>query len=577
MTSSVVTKADLEAKYGERAESGSGSSEDRKGQSQAEILSEIANQNELFHSSDSTAFADVRVNDHRETWPVRSRGFKRWLCLQFYERTGRAPSSDALQSALNLAEAIAQFEGPERQVNVRVAGFDNKLYLDLTDGAWRAVEVDAEGWRIVEQPPVRFRRSCGMLRLPDPVLGGSLEMLRGQLNVSTEAEFVLAVAWLLAALRSRGPYPVLVLSGEQGSAKSTFSSVLRALVDPNCAPLRALPREDRDLFITASNGHVLAFDNVSRLPPWISDTLCRLATGGGFAVRQLYTDQDEVLFDATRPVILNGIEDIVSRPDLADRAIFLTLDPIPEQSRKTEQELWERLGEVHSQILGALLDAVVHGLQRIAETRLESLPRMADFAIWATACEGALWPEGSFWSAYTGNRDEAVDSVIEADPTASAVRSLMATRTAWTGTASQLLATLSEEVGEKVTRAKTWPATPRALSGRLRRAATFLRKSGIDVSFQREGRSRTRTIYIFNEPDAQGIGPSAQSASSANERQTATEASLTDGEDGADAKFEEAWREAAEERAAIYEYEAELTREEAEDRARALRRDEVHG
>ena len=146
----------------------------------------------------------------------------------------------------------------------------------------------------------------------------------------------MVVAWALACLRNRGPYPIIVLSGEQGSAKSTFSAILRELLDPNTAPLRALPREDRDLFIAASNGHLLAFDNVSGLPAWISDTLCRLATGGGFAVRQLYTDQDEVLFDAARPVILNGIEDIVTRPDLADRAVFLTLEAIPEERRRPE-------------------------------------------------------------------------------------------------------------------------------------------------------------------------------------------------------------------------------------------------
>src|SRR5215217_794982 len=179
-----------------------------------------------------------------------------------------------------------------------------------------------------------------MRPLPLPVRGGSIKVLRSFLNVGSEGDFVLVVAYLLAALRHRGPYPLLVLSGEQGSAKSTFSSLLRALLDPNTAPLRALPREDRDLFIAASNGHVLAFDNVSGLPAWISDTLCRLATGGGFAVRQLYSDQDEVLFDAARPVILNGIEDIVTRPDLADRAVFLTLEPIPEEPRRPEQELW---------------------------------------------------------------------------------------------------------------------------------------------------------------------------------------------------------------------------------------------
>jgi hypothetical protein len=397
---------------------------------------------------------------------------------------------------------------------------DDRLYLDLGDETWRAVEIDAIGWRVIDNPPVRFRRAAGMQTLPMPVSGGSVEMLRSFLNVKTDADFVLVVAWALAVLRNRGPYPVIVLSGEQGSAKSTFSAILRALLDPNTAPLRALPREDRDLFIAASNGHVLAFDNISGLPSWISDTLCRLATGGGFAVRQLYTDQDEVLFDAARPVMLNGIEDIVTRPDLADRAVFLTLEPIPEERRRPEQELWASFEVERPRVLGVLLDAVVVGLKRLPETRLERLPRMADFALWATACETALWPAGTFWSAYCGNRDEAVEGVIDADPIAGAVRAVMATRTEWTGTASHLLGALAEVVGERVAKSKTWPEGARALAGRLRRAATILRKIGIEICFGREGRARTRTISITTTqpsatPEKPGTQPSAPSASSA--------------------------------------------------------------
>jgi hypothetical protein len=290
-----------------------------RGPTQADILIDLAGAAELFHSADGTGLADILINEHRETWPVRTKGFRRWLARQFFEQTGGAPSSEALQSALNVIEAKAHFDGPERHVFIRVGGLDGRLYLDLGDEAWRAVEIDATGWRIIDEPPVRFRRAAGMQPLAVPIKGGSVEALRAFLNVQSDQDFVLAVAWALAVLRNKGPYPALVLSGEQGSAKSTFSAILRALLDPNTAPLRALPREDRDLFIAANNGHVLAFDNVSGLPSWISDTLCRLATGGGFAVRQLYTDQDEVLFDAARPVILNGIEDIVTRPDLADR------------------------------------------------------------------------------------------------------------------------------------------------------------------------------------------------------------------------------------------------------------------
>jgi hypothetical protein len=237
-----------------------------RGPTQTDILLDLAQTAELFHAPDGTGFADLDINGHRETWPIRSKGFRRWLARRFYEETGGAPSSEASQSALNVIEAKAHFDAAERVVHVRVGGLDERLYLDLGEATWRAVEIDAAGWRVIDNPPVRFRRAAGMKPLPVPVAGGSIEVLRSFLNVKTNTDFVLVVAWALAALRDRGPYPVIVLSGEQGSAKSTFCAILRALLDPNTAPLRALPREDRDLFIAASNGHVLAFDNVSVLP-----------------------------------------------------------------------------------------------------------------------------------------------------------------------------------------------------------------------------------------------------------------------------------------------------------------------
>lgn len=493
-----------------------------RGPTQADILIDLAQAAELFHAPDGTGFADLDVDGHRETWPIRGKGFRRWLARRFFETAGGAPGSEALQAALNVIEAKAHFNAPERPIHVRVAGHAGRLYLDLGDVAWRAVEVDAAGWRVVENPPVRFRRAAGVRPLPVPARGGSIEALRPFLNVDrSNADFVLVVAWAVAVLRDRGPYPVLALSGEQGSAKSTFAAVLRSLLDPNTAPLRALPREDRDLFIASGNGHVLAFDNVSGLPAWISDTLCRLATGGGFAVRQLYSDQDEVLFDAARPVIVNGIEDVVTRPDLADRAVLLVLEAIPEERRRPEQEFWAAFEAERPRILGALLDAVAQGLRRLPGTRLARLPRMAGFALWATACEAAFWPAGTFWSAYCGNREEAVEGVIDADPVAAAVRALLATRTEWTGTASDLLGALAGVAGERIAKSKTWPDGPCALAGRLRRAATFLRKVGVEIGFEREDRARTRTIRIASapgqsSPESAGAGPSASSAPSAS-------------------------------------------------------------
>jgi hypothetical protein len=168
-------------------------------------------------------------------------------------------------------------------------------------------------------------------------------------------------------------------------------------------------------------------------------------------------------------------------------------------------------------ILGVLLHAVAKGLAELPRTKLDKLPRMADFALWATACETGLWPSGTFWLAYCGNRDEAVDGVIDADPIAAAVRAVMTSRTEWTGTASELLGALAEMAGDRIVKAKTWPDSPRALAGRLRRAATFLRKIGIDIGFEREGRARTRMIRITTAgepaaPETRGAQPSASSA-----------------------------------------------------------------
>ena len=230
------------------------------------------------------------------------------------------------------------------------------------------------------------------------------------------------MAWLLAALRHGGPYPLLAVSGEQGSAKTVLSKILRALIDPNAAPVRTAPREERDLFIAASNGHLIAFDNLSDLPAWISDALCRLASGGSFAVRQLYTDRDEVLFQAARPIILNGIEDVITRPDLADRAIFLTLPHVQEERRRAEKEIWRDFALAQPHLFGALMEAATHGLRVLPEVRLEHLPRMADFALWSTACETAFCPGGGFLHAYKANRRAAIEDMVDADPVAARIR-----------------------------------------------------------------------------------------------------------------------------------------------------------
>jgi hypothetical protein len=198
--------------------------------------------------------------------------------------------------------------------------------------------------------------------------------------------------------------------------------------------------------------------------------------------------------------MLNGIEEVITRPDLGDRAIFITLSPIGDQQRRWEQSLWREFEVARPQILGALLDAAVHGLQRLGRVQLERLPRMADFALWAAACETAYWTAGTFESAYWANRQNAIESVIEADPVAICVRELMAERTTWAGTATDFLRMSADVLGQAMPGQSAasvgWPKNPRALAGRLRRAQTFVRALGIEITFSRDGRVGTRLIRI---------------------------------------------------------------------------------
>jgi hypothetical protein len=284
------------------------------------------------------------------------------------------------------------------------------------------------------------------------------------------------------------------------------------LTDPHACPLRGEPKEERDLMVGAVNEWVLVLDNLSTITPWLSDALCRLSTGGGFATRSLYTDDEETFLDAVRPVILTGITDFVSRGDLIDRSLFLHLPVIPEEGRRTEEEFWRAFDAAQPQLLGALLDVLAGGLRLLPGIKLSAMPRMADFAKFGEAVSRALGnPADTFLTAYNENRRDANETVVEDSPAAGALREL-ASRGSWRGTAAELLSELTAIVGEKVAESRHWPRSARGMSGAVRRLAPALCMVGVLIDF--EDRTKTARLIAIRLADCEGSRPSPSSPSS---------------------------------------------------------------
>jgi hypothetical protein len=308
-----------------------------KGPSVAQQIVALGAVDELFHTAEKEAYATIQG---RQTCLVKGGDYRLILRGRIHTRS-IVPTKGALDDAIGMLESKAIFEGPKNSVHVRTAGHDGKLYVDLCNDELEAVEISTDGWRILANPRPRFVRHPGMLPLPRPVEGGSVEQLRPFINVA-EADWPLVVAWLMAAIRPTGPYPILLVNGEQGSCKSTTCRRLRSLVDPNGVALRDAPKNEQTLMIWAKNSHVIALDNLSSVTNDLSNAMCRLATGGGHSERTHYSNDSETLFSAIRPQMLNGIGDLATRSDFLDRALSIALPVVSKQNRKTEKELDEQ-------------------------------------------------------------------------------------------------------------------------------------------------------------------------------------------------------------------------------------------
>ena len=472
--------------------------------SQTTRLLELCEKIEVFHTPDGQQFAAVPVDQHRENWLIDSREFKSWVRREFYKKFGMAPSSFGLQEAIDTLLARAQFDGETCPVFLRMGSSKDNIYVDLANAAWEVVEISKSGWKVIKDSPIKFRRSKKMKELPSPVRGedrSGIVRLRSFLNVESLNDFRLLVAFIVNAYNPQGPYLALVLYGEQGTAKSTTVKVIRALIDPSEIPLRREPKTSDDLLVSAQHNWVVAIDNMSFLPDWLSDDLCRLATGGGISKRSLYTNDEETVLEAKRPIILNGISEFVARGDLASRSITINLPMISEENRKCEKTFWVDFTKAHPFLLACLFDAVSMALRDEDSIVQEKKLRMADAWQWVTASEMAFgWERGEMVEAFRANQESANDAVLNGSIFYRYILEL--SKSGWSGTPSDLLSKLNSMRDHHDTYEKGWPNRPRGLTDHLRRINPALRIAGIEVILdgKTSGSNSERRITIGKLP-----------------------------------------------------------------------------
>lgn len=470
-------------------------------QSQSAALAALAAARcELFHDADGNGYATFDRDEHREHWRLDSSGFREWLAYLAHIEMGTAPTGETLRSVINTLTGLAKFDGEELEVFTRVAHTEAGHWVDLGDDEWRAILVTATDWQVVKTPLVKFIRSKSTRPLPMPERGGDITELWRLTNIP-EQDRPLVLAWILEALRSGTPYPVLEFIGEQGSAKSTTQALLRRFIDNSKVLLRGRPKSVEDIFVAAASNHVVSYENLSSLTPEMRDAVCSISTGAGYAARQLYTNGEESTMTAHNPVMLNGIGAVVTRPDLLDRTVAVVLPTIA--NRMSEAEIQRKVDATQGRIMGAILDLFAGTLAKLPMVKIESerLPRMADFALLGEAMSQHMGQTPGVWlDAYISHRRDAVRRTIDSSPVAVAVIDYVGRGEKHRGTVKELLSKLNGAVFD-LERGEYWPRSPKGLADSLRRVAPALRQMGIQVSVDPKPRRDGVHCQVYDLPN----------------------------------------------------------------------------
>lgn len=445
--------------------------------------------------------------------PVRSKKFKHWLSFLMYKNEGKGAGNEAVSSAINVISGKCQYEGKRYYLYNRVApGADGSIYIDMADEGWRAIKVTKDGWEITDSPPILFRRYNHQKPLIIPVVPSSLSEAQdyvkrflNHVNVNdseeTQGNRLALICTMISYLIPNIPHPVMVVFGPQGAAKSYLHKLIRRIIDPSSVELLKLPRDVKEVIQQLDHHWLCFYDNLTFLSTDMSDTFCMAATGAGFSKRELYSDDDDVIFDYKRCIGLNGINPAARRGDLLDRSILIEVEKI--KIRRTEAEVDAKFDLDKAFIFGGILTVLAEALRLFPEIKVKDYQRLADFHRWGCAIAQAYGSTSeAFSEAYSAKVANQTDEALNADPVGLAmIRFLEKTfkdeaKATWKGTPTELLDEITQialELKIQTGLQTNWPRSPQPFSRRLNDLIPAINKKGYDI-VSKKGTPRTIII-----------------------------------------------------------------------------------
>lgn len=476
-----------------------------KKESQADQLIKIILKKEgleLFKDERDSSFISLYINGHRETWKCNSQTIKDLLSFEFFSQKGKAVGSDVIKNVVSVLEGKAKFIGGKKRLDNRTSFKDDILWYDLTNKDWQAVKVTADGWNIVNEPPIIFKRFSHHHSQVFPATNGNAELILNYVNIKNEKHRLLLVVFIISCFIPDFPHPALGISGSQGSAKSTLSKLLRKIIDPSLLEVVNLPKDQKELIQKLDHHYFTFFDNISFISEDTSDSLCKAITGSGFSKRVLYTDDDDIIYNFMRCIGLNGISVVATRPDLLERSILIELDRIEEAERKQEKDIYEKFNKDLPLILGGIFNVLAKALEIKPAIKLNKLPRMADFMVWGCAITEALgYSKDNFINAYESNIEDQTKVALNENSVSLAVILFMKDKKSWSGTATDLLNKLNDEDSFSERYGSGFPKAPNVLSKKLNELKVSLRSIGIIYGSSNSGDVKTITLEKVDDTD----------------------------------------------------------------------------